>query len=282
MKQIAPHLYVKDNYRGVTVGCIVTDAGVICIDSPMLPADARDWRAQIARLSLKPVRFVVLTDANRDRILGIQYLGGTVVAHEVTWEKIKSFGDAFRQQSADSLAPCSADAAAEVAADWRITLPQITFTNKLVLFHGDVPVVIQHVGGATPGSVWVHLPKQNVLFMGDLATPNVHPLAAEADLGAWLDLLGQVQDQDFPAKLIIPGRGSPCNKAALEPTAGYLRAMRARVQAHIRSRKPKADLAQLVPEFFDRYPVADDDRDCIQRRIRAGLDHIYDTPKSKK
>ena len=278
MKQIAPHIYVKDTYRGVTVGCIVTDAGVICIDSPLLPADARDWRAQIARLSPKPVRFVVLTDANRDRILGVQYLGGTVVAHEVAWEKMKSLGDAFRQQAADSLAPCDAD----VAADWRIALPQITFTNKLVLFQGDVPVVIQHVGGATPGSVWVHLPKQNALFMGDLATPNVHPLAAEADLATWLDVLRQVQNKNFPAKLIIPGRGSPCKKAALEPTANYLRTMRARVQAHIRSRKPRADLALLVSEFLGRYPVADDDLDCIQRRIRAGLDHIYDTLKSKK
>ena len=145
----------------------------------------------------------------RIAFLGIQYLGGTVVAHEVAWEKIKSFGDAFRQQSADSLALCSADAAAEVAADWRITLPQITFTNKLVLFHGDVPVVIQHVGGATPGSVWVHLPKQGVLFMGDLATPHAHPLAAEADLGTWLDLLGQVQDQDFAAKTHRPGPRRP-------------------------------------------------------------------------
>ena len=278
MKQIAPHIYVKDNYRGVTVGCIVTDAGVICIDSPMLPADARDWRAQIAKLSPKPVRFVVLTDANRDRILGVQYLGGTVVAHEDAWEKIKSLGDTFRQQAADSISPCDAD----VAADWRIALPQITFTNRLMLFHGDVPVVIQHVGGATPGSVWVHLPKQNVLFMGDLATPNVHPLAAEADLATWLDVLRQVQDKNFPAKLIIPGRGSPCKKAALGPTAAYLRTMRARVQAHIRSRKPRADLALLVSEFLGRYPVADDDLDCIQRRIRAGLDHIYDALKSKK
>jgi len=247
----------------------------------MLPADARDWRAQIARLSPKPVRFVVLTDANRDRILGVQYLGGTVVAHEVTWEKIKSLGDAFRQQAADSIALCNADAA-EVAADWRIALPQITFTNGLVLFHGDVSVVIQHVGGATPGNVWVHLPKQNTLFMGDLATPNVHPLAAEADLASWLDVLRQVQDKNFPAKLIVPGRGSPCNKAALGPTAAYLRTMRARVQAHIRSRKPRADLALLVSEFLGRYPVADDDLDYIQRRIRAGLDHIYDALKSKK
>ena len=281
MKQIAPHIYVKENYRGVTVGCIVTDAGVICIDSPMLPADARDWRAQIAKLSPKPVRFVVLTDANRDRILGVPYLGGTVVAHEDAWEKIKSFGDTFRQQAADSLAPCGADAV-EVAADWRIALPQITFTNRLVLYHGDIPVVIQHVGGVTPGSIWVHLPEQSVLFMGDLAAPHTHPLAAEADLATWLDVLKQVQDKKFPAKHIIPGRGSPSNKAALEPTVDYLRSMRARVQAHIRSRKPRADLALLVPEFLDRYPVADDDLDCMQRRIRAGLDHIYDTLKSKK
>ena len=278
MKQIAPHIYIKDNYRGVTVGCIVTDEGVICIDSPMLPADARDWRAQIAKLSPKPVRFVVLTDANRDRILGVQYLGGTVVAHEDAWEKIKSLGDTFRQQAADSISPCDAD----VASDWRIALPQITFTNRLMLFHGDVSVMIQHVGGATPGSVWVHLPKQNVLFMGDLATPNVHPLAAEADLATWLDVLRKVQDKNFPAKLIIPGRGSPCKKVALGPTAAYLRTMRARVQAHIRSRKPRADMAPLVSEFLDRYSVADDDLDCIQRRIRAGLDHIYDTLKSKK
>ena len=280
MKQIAPHIYVKDNYRGVTVGCIVTDTGVICIDSPMLPADARDWRAQIAKLSPKPVRFIVLTDANRDRILGVPYLGGTVVAHEDAWEKIKSFGDTFRQQPADSLGSCGADV--EVAADWRIALPQITFTSRLVLFHGDTPVVIQHVGGVTPGSIWVHLPEQSVLFMGDLATPNIHPLAAEADLATWLDALHQVQDKKFPAKHIIPGRAGPSNKAALEPTADYLRSMRAHVQAHIRSRKPRADLALLVPEFLDRYPVADDDLDCIQRRIRAGLDHIYDTLKSKK
>jgi glyoxylase-like metal-dependent hydrolase (beta-lactamase superfamily II) len=282
MKQIAPNIHVQDGYRGVTVGCIVTPSGAICIDSPMLPADARDWRNRIAKLSDKPVRFVVLTDANRDRILGVQHLGGTVVAHDATWERMKSLGDAFRQQAADSVAPCGADAAAEVAADWRLILPQITFTQTMVIHNGDMPIVIQHVGGVTPGSVWVHLPKQGVLFMGDLATPTTHPLVPEADIAAWLDLLGQVQEKDFPAKTIVPGRGSPCHKAALEPIAAYLDSMRTRVQSLIRARKPKADTAQLVPEFLGRFPVAYEDRDCMQRRIKAGLDHIYDALKSKK
>jgi glyoxylase-like metal-dependent hydrolase (beta-lactamase superfamily II) len=283
MKQIAPNIYVQDGYHGVTVGCIVTDAGAICIDSPMLPADARDWRAQIAKRTGKPVRFVVLTDAHRDRILGVQYLGDpVVVAHEAAWDKMKSLGDAFRQQAADSVAPCGADAAAEVSADLRLVLPQITFVDTLALYLGDLPVIIRHVGGATPGSSWVHLPQSNVLFMGDLLTVNYHPSAAEGDLAAWLELLGRVQQKDFAAKVIVPGRGAPARKAALASMAGYLDTMRERVQALVRARKPRADTAQLVPEFLARYPVAADDRECVQRRIKAGLDHIYDTLKIKK
>jgi cyclase len=282
MKQIAPNIFVHEGYRGVTVGCIVTDAGVICIDSPMLPADARDWRAQIAKRTDKPVCCVVLTDAHRDRILGVQYLGGAVVAHESAWEKMKSLGDAFRQQAADSVAPCGADAAAEVAADLRIVLPQITFVDTLTLYIGNTPVLIRHVGGATPGSIWVHLPQSNVLFMGDLLTVNTHPSVAEGDLAAWLELLGRVQQKDFAAKVIVPGRGAPAHKAALASMAGYLDTMRERVQALVRARKPRADTAQLVPEFLARYPVAAGDRECVQRRIKAGLDHIYDTLKSKK
>jgi cyclase len=282
MKQIAPNIFVQDNYRGVTVGCVITDAGVICIDSPMLPADARDWRSQIAKHTNRPVRFVVLTDAHRDRILGVQHLGGAVVTHESAWDKMKSFGDAFRQQAADSVAPCSAEAAAEVAADLHIVLPQITFADTLTLYLGDTPIVIRRVGGATPGSLWVHLPQSGVLFMGDLLTVHYHPTVAEGDLAVWLELLAQVQQKDFPARFIVPGRGGPVHKAALTPMADYLNAMRTRVQMLTRARKPKADTAQLVPEFLQRHTVAPDDRECVQRRIRAGLDHIYDSLKGKK
>jgi len=118
--------------------------------------------------------------------------------------------------------------------------------------------------------------------MGDLLTVNTHPWVAESDLATWLELLGQVQHKDFAAKIIIPGRGSPARKVALASMVGYLNAMRGRVQALIRARKPRADTAQLVPEFLARYPVSEGDRECTQRRIKAGLDHLYDTLKSKK
>ena len=275
MKQVAPQVYVEHGYHGVTVGCIVTPSGVVCIDSPTRPADAAAWRAEIARLTDQPVRFVVLTDAHPDRILGLYCLGGAVVAHEATWEKIKSYGDPPRPSAADS-----ASSHADVPQAHAV-LPQITFTSRLVLYHG-MTIVIQHVGGATPGSVWVHLPEQRVLFMGDLMACRTHPETSEGDIAAWLDLLAQVQSKSFPAQVIVPGRGSPCNKAALEPMISYLRAMRTRVQSLIRTRRPRTDTALLVPEFLARYHVPGAEREGARQRIKAGLDHLYDALKSKK
>jgi glyoxylase-like metal-dependent hydrolase (beta-lactamase superfamily II) len=285
MKQVAPHIYVEDGYRGVTVGCIITSSGPVCIDSPMLPADARDWRAKIAKLSNKPVRFVVLTDAARERILGVQYLGGVAVAHDATWDRMKNLGDAFRHipdgRAADTVVPCGQDTT-EVVADLRLALPQITFAQTLVLYGDDMPIVLQHIGGVAPGNIWVHLPKPGVLFAGDLVTTGMHPQIAEADVAAWIEALGRVRGKEFPAKIIVPGRGGPCSKAALRSLVDYLSAMRSRVQALIRARRPKAETAQLAAEFLSRFPVAEPDRERTLRCIKAGLDRVYDTLKSKK
>lgn len=275
MKQVAPHVYVEHGYHGVTVGCIVTPSGVICIDCPTRPIDAAAWRAEIAKLTDQPVRFVVLTDAHPDRILGLHCLGGAVITHEAAWQKIKSYGDPPRPSAAD-LAANHADAPQAHAV-----LPQITFVSRLVLYRG-MTIVIQHVGGATPGSVWVHLPEQRVLFMGDLMACRTHPETSEGDIAAWLDLLAQVQSKSFPVQVIVPGRGSSCNKAALGPMMSYLRAMRTRVQSLVRTRRPRTDTALLVPEFLARYHVPGAEREAARQRIKAGLDHLYDTLKSKK
>lgn len=275
MKQVAPQVYVEHGYHGVTVGCIVTPSGVVCIDCPTRPADAAAWRAEIAGLTDQPVRFVVLTDAHPDRISCLHCLGGVVVAHEATWEKIKGYGDPPRPSVADS-ASGHAD-----APQPHLVLPQITFKSRLVLYQG-MTIVIQHAGGATPGSVWVHLPEQRVLFMGDLMAYRTHPETSEGDMAVWLDLLAQVQSKSFPAQVIVPGRGGPCTKAALEPMISYLRVMRTRVQSLIRTRRPRTDTALLVPEFLARYHVPGAERESARQRIKAGLDHLYDTLKGKK
>ncbi len=38
MEKIAPGVYVKLDYEGANVGCILTDAGAIVVDTPLIPA----------------------------------------------------------------------------------------------------------------------------------------------------------------------------------------------------------------------------------------------------
>lgn len=282
MQQVAPGVYVESFYPDVTVGVILTGQGVICIDSPMRPADARRWRAQIAGLTDEPIRYLVYTDAHRDRILGGQYLGGAVVTHAGTGETLANCGEAFRQQAADSLARHDPDAAAEISHEFRPVLPQITFLHQLTFYLGSKAVTLQHVSGPAAGSLWVMLPDQRVLFTGDTLTVERHPALAEADIDGWLALLHTLSEQ-APAMTLVPGRGGLTAQAHdIKKLAAYLNAVRTRVRSLIRTQPASPDMTALAQEFLDRFPVPGEERERVLRRIKAGLEHVYDLYRQDK
>ena len=283
MDKIANNIYISSAYRGVTVGAIVTPAGVIGVDAPMLPADARDWRARIASVTDLPVRYVIHTDGHRDRLIGRHWLGGAVVATEFTAEKMRSYGDTFRQQVADFLLHHGApEAAEEIMLSLKIAQPQISFSGRLML-HTDTPrVEVWSVGGANPGSAWVVVPDAGVVFVGDLLTLNAHPVMSESNTALWLERLAELRKPAFPAKKIVPGRGPLAKKADTQIMSEYLRGVRSKVRALIKARKLKSDVALLVPGFLSRFPIAEGERERMQRRVRAGLEHVYDELKQEK
>jgi glyoxylase-like metal-dependent hydrolase (beta-lactamase superfamily II) len=283
MDKIANAIYVSSAYRGLTVGAIVTPTGVIAVDAPMLPADARDWRAKIASVADLPIRYIVNTDGHRDRVLGQQWLGGAVIATEYTAEKMRSYGDTFRQQVADFLAHHGApEAAEEIAASLRVAQPQISFRGRLVLHGADPRVEVWSVSGANPGSAWVVLPEAGVVFAGDLLTLDAHPVMSEANTVLWLERLAELRKPAFRAKKIVPGRGPVARKADTQKMSLYLRDVRNRVRAMIKARKSKSDVGALVAALLPRFPIAEGERERIQRRIRAGLEHVYDELKQEK
>ena len=283
MDKIANSVYVSSSYRGVTVGAIVTSAGVIGVDAPMLPADARDWRTQIASVTDRPVRYVITTDGHRDRLLGQHWLGGAVIATEFTAEKMRSYGDTFRQQVADFLSHHGApEAAEEIMLNLKVVQPQISFSGRLIVHAGSPRVEVWSVGGANPGSAWVVVPDAGVVFAGDLLTLTAHPVMSESNTALWLERLAELRKPAFPAKKIVPGRGPVAKKADTQAMSEYLRGVRSKVRALIKSRKPKNDVALLVPSFLSRFPIAEGERERMQRRIRAGLEHVYDELKQEK
>ena len=285
MDKLTSHVYVESGYRGCTVGAILTPQGVVCVDTPLLPADARSWRAQIATLTNLPIVYTIYTDGHRDRVLGQQWLGGLVVAHEATWEKLRSYGDAMRQQVVEFLSHHHAiEAAEELARHLQLGLPSLTVSDggSLTLHLGKPQIIIRPVGGATPGSVWVELPDQAVVFTGDLVTTNTHPFMSEAHTARWLDRLNELRDSSYFATKLVPGRGGGYKRSDTQKVVDYLTEMRKRVREMMTERRGKFDPAELLPEFVDRFPIPDDEHERVHRRIRTGLEKVGEELKSEK
>ena len=69
MQQVAPQVYLHA-YPSGNVGFVQTGEGVVCIDSPMLPSDIRDWRTRIAAVTQEPIVLLIQTDYDQARVVG--------------------------------------------------------------------------------------------------------------------------------------------------------------------------------------------------------------------
>ena len=285
MDKLSPNVYVETGYRGSAVGAIITPIGVICVDTPLLPTDARHWRQQIAQLTKQPIVYLIYTDGHRDRVLGHQWLGGQPVAHEATWEKMRSYGDALRQQVVEFLSHHGApEAATEISQHLQLGLPQLTVSDggSLTLHTAKPFVTVRPVGGANPGSVWVELPDQGIVFAGDLVTLNTHPFMSESNTAVWLERLTELRDPNHFASKVVPGRGNSFKRTDSQKVTDYLTEMRAQVQQMLTARRGKFDAAELAPLFTDRFPIPADEHERVQRRIKAGLEKVAEEIKAEK
>jgi hypothetical protein len=70
MDKLTSQVFVESGYRGCTVGAIVTPLGVVCVDTPLLPAEARHWHMRLSELTKQPIIYTIYTDGHRDRVLG--------------------------------------------------------------------------------------------------------------------------------------------------------------------------------------------------------------------
>lgn len=274
MKEIAPNIFAATEYPGVNTGFIVVSGGAIAMDAPTLPQDARAWRQQIVETAGGPVLYVVLTDAHPDRLLCARLLEAPIVAVRAAYERAATYTDGFWRGVVEGWVRRYPEAAADLA-EATVALPEVVFTARLTLHKGEAGVMVEHIAGGAPGSAWVYLREQNVLFAGDTLVVKAHPfLEATLDTGAWLSTLKSLRRARFAKTTIVPGRGPLCDQAATRPLSNYIALARRRARSLRTARRARVDKAAVVAELMDLFPVSEDERDAVQRRIRAGLDRL--------
>ncbi|AZM88423.1 MULTISPECIES: MBL fold metallo-hydrolase [Streptomyces] len=103
-----------------------------------------------------------------------------------------------------------------------ITAPDLTYSDRLTLHVGDTEVRVIHPGVAhTTGDSVVWLPRQRVVFTGDLVFAGGTPFLAMGSLAGSLRALELLRSLD--AETVVPGHGPLTDASAYDATERYLR-----------------------------------------------------------
>ena len=278
MQQIGQGIYVETGYRGCNVGFVVTGEGVILINTPLSPLEARQWRDEIAGVTDQEVIYIINTDYHPECVVGNHVFGAPVIAHELAWKRKKSYGDSFRQRLVASFE--DAPKVATSLKRLKIVLPQITLTDRMTLHKGNKVLRLVYVGGHTPASIIVHVPGDSVLFAGDVVVSGTHPNMGEANSKEWLDALTYIRRPWVKAAIIVPGEGEICDKEITKKLSNYIRRLRARMRGMYATGHSRARAVASVADMIDFFPVDAEKVGKAKQRFKSNAERVYEEIKA--
>lgn len=273
-KEIAPGVFINTAYRGCTPGFISTDEGVILVDTPLIPEQAKDWRGQIEEeCPEQPFLFVFNTDHHRGHALGNQYfMPSTVIAHERAHKEMSGYTENFKERVYNSFKR-EPDIQKQMT-NIEIIPPHLTFTERTKLLYGGREVDLIYVGGHTPATSIAWLPEEKIAFVGDVLWVDQHPYMAQANSKEWIEGLGLIRE--LGAELLIPGHGPTCTPEATHKVEEYIIFMRGRVRDYYLAGKNKNEAKSgLVGEMLEWFPVPPDRKAKIESQIKSGINRVF-------
>ena len=275
MKEIANGVFIETAYDGVNVGAILTGDGVICIDVPSYPQDARDWVSRIARLHGRGLRYLILTDYHGDRILNTRWVNAPIITHQVVSDRLSGYDRRYPQQLLDSLVQRNPQLGRDLT-NGPVDHAAISFGGTMSLYVDQHSISLLSNPGPTAGNIWVSCPGSKILFTGDSVVSGFHPPLSEMCLQEWLASLDNLIAGDREVSLIVPGRGEPCGLDDINSLVSYLRHIEAVVTQYVAGHGSRQDLAILAPEIASRFPAYTVAPDWIDRQVSLGLQRAYD------
>ena len=226
--QVAPGVYaVVGDLAGQTyendglnnnLGFVVSDAGVLVINTGPSVRVARALHAAIKKITAQPVKWVVNVNSQNHYWLGNDYfksLGATLLANK---EAVRVMRETGAQQLANNK-----DTLKEKAAGTVLTYPTELIEARRDLKLGKTTVQLLHFGPAhTPGDLAVWLPQQQILFAGDIVyTERLLAVIPIGNTSNWVQAFDKLVALN--PKTIVPGHGRPTTvEGARRDTRDYL------------------------------------------------------------
>ncbi len=253
--QLGPGLYAYTAEGDPNSGVIVGDDSVMVIDAQATPAMAGELIARIAKVTDKPMKYLLLTHYHAVRALGASaFKGAEILASDATRALIAERGREDMESEIGRF-PRLFRAAETIPG---LTWPTATFPDEVSIWLGRREVRIMHIGrGHTAGDVIAAVPDAGVVFAGDLVEYKSACYCGDAHFTDWpatLDNLAELQ-----ANALVPGRGAALTtpdlvKEGIELTGDFIATLYGSVKDSVakgRSLKDAFDFARLAmdPKF---------------------------------
>jgi glyoxylase-like metal-dependent hydrolase (beta-lactamase superfamily II) len=263
---------IETQYPGVTLGAINLPHGLILIDSPIRPEDIKAWRATLLTLGGGIERLLVNLDAHPDRTLGARGMECTVVGNESMADVFRNRPTTFKSQNS------------ETGADWetmnglgtiRWNPPEITFSDCLNIYWGDHPVILESHPGPSQGSIWIRLPVEKILFIGDSAVLHQPPYFNQADIPVWIETLNLLLAPETQDYTLIGGRNGILTRENIREQMDFL-AETHRIMEEMNAGKKSVDaIDEIVPTLLKRLDFPSEKREQFIHRLKWGLNHYF-------
>ena len=190
-------------------GAVVTDAGILIVDTCATEWRTRAFLAALERVSDSPISVAVNTHLHGDHTYGNSLLppATAIIGHENTRAGI------LADPVIDGCPPFWAP-----VPDWGAVVrrpPTLTTSTSLTVHMGDRRIEVEHPGhpAHTAGDLVVWLPDVRVLFVGDLLFHRVTPLVFMGSVDGALRALDWIAT--FEPDLVVPGHGPLIGPAEL-------------------------------------------------------------------
>ena len=272
MHEIKPGIYYEDTYPGPTIGAIILPRGMIFIDAPLRPEDGHRWKSNLLNRSQGTIhKILVCLDDHPDRTIGANSLDCPIVTHRDAAKNMQDQTAMFRGQLPES---GSLWEKYPETSSLQWVIPDITFTERMKFHWADDAVVFEHHPGPRPGSSWVLIPSEKILFIGD-AVVESPPFLDKAHLPTWIDTLDELLKAKYRDYIMIGGRGGQIHLDNIRELKKTFRKIHRRIDKLANRRAPVKDAVDIAGKFLDDFSYPKRDRDFFLQRLQHGFSQYY-------
>ena len=219
-KQVSSDIYFLFEFTSSNAVVLVTEEGVLVIDTRQHPRDGQDLIDRIRKITDRPIKWVINSHFHGDHHFGnaaFKALGATIVAQRDTariMQKVQSKeldrrGSFFKSRGYDP-------------NEVKLILPDVTFDTEMTIRLGGREVRLAYFGpGQQEGDTFVFFPHARMVFTTGMFGPRSMPnMAFTPSVDNWIKLLNQLAAMDVDK--ILPAHGNVSTSADVKELASMV------------------------------------------------------------